>query len=476
MDGCSNFYRFESLFIPHAKRLPKHKVLIGDNLLSNSTASVLRQFEENDIAFACLPKNSTHLTQPLNPLENGADNVRVETDYLEPENSKIVTETFLPMKVYGRSTRKTVYRYAAIVQKIGMQFYTLVVSAKYGTNFVALTNRKEIRKNSEWLSGEFEFPKFVSTINTRLHLVRPTLPYQTKSTRSQRRDAAKLSSENQQQTGLIMKAVGIAARATETSDLAAELKEVFKSPTRPPKIRKTLLNSEKFPISFNAEKALTFLLDNNFRKLACKPLGLEVDATTAKIPLDSLLEHTAKRIVSLQKEVIIRHCNEQSLYKQKFPDSQEFSKNFKATLFATTTIPLRLISLSGNILWNNQTPQSVRFCDYAKETKNHVLKEKKSIDEEISKLKDVERHLILLYQVPVLKKRLDNQRHKQLPREVIKLVACTEEPEKDTSETIFNTQDPQDNSDSEASDGLQEENNTETYFKVLDTIVLNSES
>ncbi|KAF2878861.1 hypothetical protein ILUMI_27311 [Ignelater luminosus] len=79
----------------------------------------------------------------------------------------------------------------------------------------------------------------------------------------------------------------------------------------------------------------------------------------------------------------------QALYKQKFPDLQKCSKNFEATLFATTTIPLRLISLSGNILWNNQAPQSVRFCcpiklRCAKETNDHVLKEKKSVDEEIT--------------------------------------------------------------------------------------------
>ncbi|KAF2902267.1 hypothetical protein ILUMI_03920 [Ignelater luminosus] len=128
------------------------------------------------------------------------------------------------------------------------------------------SERIQQEKNSEWLSGDFEFPKFGFTINTRLHLGRPTLPYEKKSTRSQQRDAAKLSSENQQQTGLIMKAAGIVARATEQSDLAAVLKEVSKSPTRPSKIRTTLINSEKFSIPLNNEEALTFLLNNNFSK------------------------------------------------------------------------------------------------------------------------------------------------------------------------------------------------------------------
>lgn len=56
---------FESTFLPHAKRLPGRKVLLGDNLSSHFTDTVLKQCQENDIAFVCLPKNSTHLTQPL---------------------------------------------------------------------------------------------------------------------------------------------------------------------------------------------------------------------------------------------------------------------------------------------------------------------------------------------------------------------------------------------------------------------------
>ena len=56
---------FVSTFLPHAKRLEGHKVLIGDNLSSHFTNEVLRLCAENDISFVCLPKNSTHLTQPL---------------------------------------------------------------------------------------------------------------------------------------------------------------------------------------------------------------------------------------------------------------------------------------------------------------------------------------------------------------------------------------------------------------------------
>lgn len=40
--------------------------MIGDNLASNVTASVVEAREQNNSAFVLLAPNSTHLTQPLN--------------------------------------------------------------------------------------------------------------------------------------------------------------------------------------------------------------------------------------------------------------------------------------------------------------------------------------------------------------------------------------------------------------------------
>ena len=41
------------------------KVLIGDNLSSHMSLEVIKSCNENQIAFVCLPPNSTHRTQPL---------------------------------------------------------------------------------------------------------------------------------------------------------------------------------------------------------------------------------------------------------------------------------------------------------------------------------------------------------------------------------------------------------------------------
>lgn len=60
---------FENMFVTHIKEQKLNEqgkvVVIGDNLSSHFSQDVLNLCEENNISFACLPKNSTHLTQPL---------------------------------------------------------------------------------------------------------------------------------------------------------------------------------------------------------------------------------------------------------------------------------------------------------------------------------------------------------------------------------------------------------------------------
>lgn len=52
-------------FIPFRKKLEGRVVLIGDNLSSHFSEEVLTTAERNNVTFCCLPKNSTHISQPL---------------------------------------------------------------------------------------------------------------------------------------------------------------------------------------------------------------------------------------------------------------------------------------------------------------------------------------------------------------------------------------------------------------------------
>jgi DDE superfamily endonuclease len=56
---------FKTDFLPHIRRLPGKKLLVGDNLSSHISLEVIRLCKENDVEFVCFPANSTHLIQPL---------------------------------------------------------------------------------------------------------------------------------------------------------------------------------------------------------------------------------------------------------------------------------------------------------------------------------------------------------------------------------------------------------------------------
>lgn len=56
---------FLTIALPYLRALDGPKVMIGDNLTSHLTVSVVQQCENNNIKFVLLPPNSTHMLQPL---------------------------------------------------------------------------------------------------------------------------------------------------------------------------------------------------------------------------------------------------------------------------------------------------------------------------------------------------------------------------------------------------------------------------
>jgi hypothetical protein len=56
---------FKKVVIPYCRRQEGKKVIIGDNLSSHFSPEVLQLCRKYDIAFKCLPTNTTHIMQPL---------------------------------------------------------------------------------------------------------------------------------------------------------------------------------------------------------------------------------------------------------------------------------------------------------------------------------------------------------------------------------------------------------------------------
>ena len=56
---------FNDILLPRIKKQEGAHAMIGENLSSHISESVVRKCERRNVKFICLPPNSTHLTQPL---------------------------------------------------------------------------------------------------------------------------------------------------------------------------------------------------------------------------------------------------------------------------------------------------------------------------------------------------------------------------------------------------------------------------
>ena len=208
------------------------------------------------------------------------------------------------------------------------------------------------------------------------------------------------------------------------------------TPSRPTKIRKLITEKKTGPTKFTGEEALSLLVETDMTKQSyqtvrsaakrkhadiyppynevreakqkCYPDDISITEDSAKVPLQSLLDHTALRIIQEQKEKIteaIENLEEdeqlncelvckwgfdgssgQSEYKQKWTGTLDDS-----SMFCTTLVPLQL-KYKDSILWENPVPSSARFCrpihlQFKKETTELSQEENRCIDNEIKELK-----------------------------------------------------------------------------------------
>lgn len=90
---------FNTVVIPHLKKLSGTKVVIGDNLSSHLNLNIIELCQKHDIKFICLPPNSSHISQPLDVAYfrsmKGAWR-RILTDYKVKTNKSPVPKSDFP--------------------------------------------------------------------------------------------------------------------------------------------------------------------------------------------------------------------------------------------------------------------------------------------------------------------------------------------------------------------------------------------
>lgn len=277
----------------------------------------------------------------------------------------------------------------------------------------------------------------------------PGTSFQSLAPRSQRRRMLAIKRQaNEVPVKKLLKVVGdVAQQQKRTSEDSEEKKylesisEICKtatiSPGRPEKIVQSMKLIGKVR-NYTPEEALALFIDLNLtvekykafregnknlppyhlvekQKKACYPEEeLNVTQRLASVSLASLLKHTTSRIIKLQEEpdnLLSTYAQTKNLasldlnfyyswgfdgssghsaYKQGWDDDEVASDQ---SLFATTIIPLRLVDPTNpnRPLWQNPTPQSVRYCrplrlQFIKETIQTILDERKWVQDQINSL------------------------------------------------------------------------------------------
>lgn len=229
------------------------------------------------------------------------------------------------------------------------------------------------------------------------------------SDRSKRRIVAQISDECKNDPLKILMAARYAAKKSHMRELSSVLKDIITNPENCSQMTKAIhapfLIKPKSP-----EEALAFIFDNNLSKSVyinmrletkscgsdvwpvydrvreakelCRPPkeAIHIKENEVECDLQLLLHHTTTRIINMQEEVIVQHAQKTDCHEIEAviifswgfdgtsgfsPYKQYYSKTNAATsdtnLFASTCIPLRLITKNGVILWNNAISQSERF-------------------------------------------------------------------------------------------------------------------
>ena len=247
---------------------------------------------------------------------------------------------------------------------------------------------------------------------------RSMLSFSEKSVRCKRRDTSSLV---QLSADKLLHAAKRRLRAEGQNDLSFVIKQAAATPTRPAKVRRLLRRPPNQPVMYTPEEALRLFVDGNFTKnswqlirssvrdqhaniypsyheihaakVQCCPDGIHVEPEAPVVPLQDLLDHTARRLVQLQEEVIrlaadVQHQRLQLISKWGLDGSSGHSSYKEGgvqdqrqyfSLIVTSVVPLRLI-LNKCIVWQNPAPSSTRFCrplklEYAMETSERCREE-----------------------------------------------------------------------------------------------------
>lgn len=313
--------------------------------------------------------------------------------------------------------------------------FCLTISRKWSK--VCRNFKKFTKNNREWLNTPFKIP--LNKVSTSSSVTgRSNIPYASCSQRTQRRKVKTALTFSNMTSPQIISAAKKKLYVSGQRCAAQLLEEMQLTPNRAKSI-KSSFNFSKYPIPYTADEALAFIIDNKLTKQQyisirlgskkrncdiypsyenikiakqnCYPDNMDIGESSCQIPLQNLLDHTAKRICQISDVCEINFSatnlemlykwgcdgsSGQSQYRQNFNDDSSITDQ-SVFMFSIVPLELRYYTVENNydVIWINPSPSSTKYCRpikymFKKETKNSTKEEVNDIEKQIQQLSNTD--------------------------------------------------------------------------------------
>lgn len=280
-----------------------------------------------------------------------------------------------------------------------------------------LSNRDKVKffqNNSSWLDGQCIFKKYAKS---KVSPGRPVKDFAESSDRSKRRKTENLRASTSVDELLFsaemkLRSEGQVAKSKDVKNILQPevIETAFEHKVVSPQSALSMLTEAKLSKKqYNVVRSYAPHIFPSYKRVQeakreCYPENIEVTETTATVPLQNLLDHTATRLLAAQADVLQRLSErELTLFsKWGFDGSSghsQYMQKFQATssddkfVFLTCMVPLKLITndSESKIVWCNLQSSSPRFCRpiniyFKQESVDFVKAIKEGLDLEIAQL------------------------------------------------------------------------------------------
>ena len=301
--------------------------------------------------------------------------------------------------------------------------------------------------NKDWLDANIIHDSMTPSSSTQQnHRGRPKIPFGEKSERAKRLATDPLTQHTPEK---LIHAAKRRAQSDGRRDLAYVLAHSNETPKRARKVRRMLSVAPKPPPKkLTDDQGLALFIDSRYSKASwqntrltlsaqnsdvfpsynhlrsakekCYPAEITITGERAEAPLQSLLAHTAARLVELQEPVIRQVAGQdgevslQLICKWGYVGSSSQSQykqggvSDDGQILHTSLVPLQLL-YGNSVVWQNRTPSSTRFCrplklEYVRETKEVNVREDAYWKDQVSELQP---HIVRLVETEMEAGHLD---------------------------------------------------------------------